>query len=178
MIFLFKMIFSFLLTRVQKGERMRILGLDPGLRRTGWGVIEKEGARLRFVACGIVTSNAENGLAKRLAALFDGIRTVVREYAPDAAAVEETFVNVNPRSTLKLGQARGVALLAPALEGLDVAEYSPNMIKKTVVGSGHAGKKQIAMMIRILLGRAVEQPDAADALAAAVCHAHHFREGL
>ena len=156
---------------------MRILGLDPGLRRTGWGVIDRDGPRIAFVACGVVASDPDAPLSARLAQLFRGISAVVEEFSPETAAVEETFVNANPRSTLKLGQARGAALLAPALAGIDVAEYSPNLIKKSVVGAGHAEKAQIAMMVKVLLGRQVSQPDAADALAAAICHAHHCRAG-
>ena len=153
---------------------IRILGVDPGLRRTGWGVISAEGSRLSFVAAGVVRSDDAASLAARLAELHDGLVAVLRAHAPDEAAVEETFVNSNPHSTLKLGQARGVALLVPALAGLSVAEYAPNLIKKTVVGAGHADKRQIQAMISILLPKAlVTSPDAADALAVAICHAQH-----
>jgi len=152
----------------------RLLGLDPGLRRTGWGIVDMAGQHLRYVASGVVTSDATRDMADRLVELLTGINLVLDEWQPDEAAVEETFVNKNPASALKLGQARGVAMLAPALRGLVVAEYSPNLIKKTVVGAGHADKAQIQMMVRRLLpGSAVTQADAADALAVAICHAHH-----
>jgi crossover junction endodeoxyribonuclease RuvC len=153
---------------------MKLLGLDPGLRVTGWGVIEVIDNRLRHVADGAVESDADDPLAVRLATLYDGIAAVIARYLPDAAAVEETFVNRNASSTLKLGQARGVVLLAPARAGLPVAEYATNLVKKSVVGSGHAAKMQIAMMVRTLLpGATLETADAADALAVAICHAHH-----
>ncbi|MCG8441115.1 MAG: crossover junction endodeoxyribonuclease RuvC [Caulobacterales bacterium] len=152
---------------------MRVLGIDPGLRRCGWGVVEQAGARLRHVACGVVTSDASRSLAERLATLYDALEGVLTAHRPDAAAVEETFVNANGASTLKLGQARAVALLAPARAGLPVAEYAPRAIKKAVTGSGAADKDQIATMIRVLLPGATAKADAADALAVAVCHAHH-----
>lgn len=153
---------------------MKLLGLDPGLRVTGWGVIEVIDNRLRHVADGAVTSDADDPLAVRLAALYDGVAAVIAQFAPDAAAVEETFVNRNAASTLKLGQARGVVLLAPARAGLPVAEYATNLVKKSVVGAGHAAKTQVGMMVRTLLpGARLETPDAADALAVAICHAHH-----
>jgi crossover junction endodeoxyribonuclease RuvC len=153
---------------------MKLLGLDPGLRVTGWGVIEVIDNRLRHVADGAVESDAGDPLAVRLAALYDGVAAIIVQYAPDAAAVEETFVNRNAASTLKLGQARGVVLLAPARAGLPVAEYATNLVKKSVVGAGHAAKMQIAMMVRTLLpGAKLETADAADALAVAICHAHH-----
>lgn len=153
---------------------MKLLGLDPGLRVTGWGIIEVIDNRLRHVADGAVRSDADDPLAVRLAALYDGVAAVIAQYAPAAAAVEETFVNRNAASTLKLGQARGVVLLAPARAGLPVAEYATNLVKKSVVGSGHAAKLQIAMMVRTLLpGAKLETADAADALAVAICHAHH-----
>ena len=153
---------------------MRLIGLDPGLRSTGWGVIAVQGNRLSYVADGVVRSNAKRPLAQRLMELRDGLAAVIREHQPDEAAVEETFVNVNAASTLKLGQARGVAMLVPARHGLRVAEYSPNMIKKSVVGAGHAAKEQVQMMVKTLLpGSIIESPDAADALAVAICHAHH-----
>lgn len=155
-------------------EAVRLLGLDPGLRITGWGIIEARDNRLSHVADGIVTTDAAMALSDRLAALFQGVVAVIERYRPTEAAVEETFVNRNAASTLKLGQARGVALLAPATAGLAVAEYTPNLIKKTVVGTGHATKEQIQMMVRTLLpGSAAGSADAADALAVAVCHAHH-----
>jgi len=153
---------------------IRILGLDPGLRRTGWGIIESDGARLSYVCSGVVTSDGADDLAYRLAELYQGILAVIAAHRPTEAAVEETFVNDNPRSTLKLGQARGMALLAPAMTGLAVAEYTPNLIKKTVVGAGHAEKHQVMAMIGYLLPRArVASADEADALAIAICHASH-----
>ena len=157
---------------------MRILGLDPGLRNTGWGVVVQTGNRLAFLAAGIVHTDAALGLADRLVQLHDGLEEVIRHHAPDAAAVEETFVNKNPTSTLKLGQARGIALLVPARAGLPVAEYTPNQVKKTVVGSGHAAKEQIQMMVKTLLpGADIPGADAADALAVAICHAHQRGAG-
>ena len=154
---------------------MKLLGLDPGLRVTGWGIIEADDNRLRYIADGIVRSSTARPLSERLAELFDGVTEVIERYEPAEAAVEETFVNRNARSALKLGQARGVALLVPARFGIPVAEYAPNVIKKTVVGAGHAEKQQVQMMVRTLLpGCLAASPDAADALAAAICHAHHF----
>jgi len=153
---------------------MRLLGLDPGLRHTGWGVIDIEGNRLRHVGDGVIHPRAEGSLAERLSDLFRALNEVLDRFQPDAAAVEETFVNKNPASTLKLGVARGVVLLAPAERGLPVAEYSANLIKKSVVGVGHADKPQIQMMVRRLLpGCLIASADAADALAVAICHAHH-----
>jgi len=152
---------------------MRLIGLDPGLRTTGWGVIDVEGNRLRHVAHGVVRVPIEGALAARLHALFDGIAAVVAEQQPREAAIEETFVNVNPNSTLKLGQARGVVLLAPARAGLPVFEYAANLVKKSVTGAGHADKRQIAMMVGRLLPGVAATADAADALAVAICHAHH-----
>lgn len=153
---------------------MRVIGLDPGLRNTGWGVIDVTDNRLSHVANGVVSTDARLSLAERLVQLEEGLAAVIERFAPVEAAVEETFVNRNPGSTLKLGQARGIALLVPARAGLAVAEYPPNLIKKTVVGSGHAAKEQIQMMVRTLLpGCAITNADAADALAVAICHAHH-----
>ena len=153
---------------------MRLIGLDPGLRHTGWGVIETSGNRLRHVADGVVHSRDGRPLAERLVDLFRQLNDILAGYAPEAAAVEETFVNKNPASTLKLGVARGVVLLAPAERGIPVFEYSANLIKKSVVGVGHADKQQVEMMVRRLLpGASLESPDAADALAVAICHAHH-----
>lgn len=152
---------------------MRLIGLDPGLRLTGWGVIDVDGNRLRHVAHGVVKVAADRSLATRLHELFEGIAAVVAEQCPLEAAVEETFVNVNPGSTLKLGQARGVVLLAPARAGLPVFEYAANLVKKSVVGTGHADKRQIAMMVGRLLPGVEATADAADALAVAICHAHH-----
>ena len=151
----------------------RILGLDPGLRLTGWGIVESDGHRLRHVANGVVKSTDSLSLAERLRELHEGLQSVIETWHPHEAAIEETFVNKNPASTLKLGQARGVVMLAPALAGLPVAEYAPNAIKKTVVGVGHAAKDQIHAMIQVLLpGVKVAGADAADALAVAICHAH------
>jgi crossover junction endodeoxyribonuclease RuvC len=153
---------------------MRLLGLDPGLRVTGWGVIDVDGNALHHVADGAVKTPADTGLAARLAVLFAGLQEVVAEYAPDEAAAEITFVNRNPASALKLGQARGVVLLAPAHAGIPVAEYAANVVKKSLVGAGHAGKQQVAAMVRTLLpGAGLATADAADALAVAICHAHH-----
>jgi crossover junction endodeoxyribonuclease RuvC len=152
---------------------MRVLGLDPGLRHTGWGIIDAAGNHLAHVADGVVHVTAGQPLAVRLAALFRQLTTIVERFRPDEAAVEETFVNRNPASALKLGVARGVVLLAPATRGLPVAEYSANLVKKAVVGAGHAEKAQVQMMVRqILPGCAIAEPDAADALAVAICHAH------
>jgi crossover junction endodeoxyribonuclease RuvC len=153
---------------------MRVLGLDPGLRNTGWGVIEVVDNRLRHVADGVVKSDASLTLAERLVQLFDGVAAVIGEWSPDEAAVEETFVNKNPESTLKLGQARGVVMLAPAKSGLRVGEYAATLVKQSVVGTGRAAKDQVGMMVRTLLpGCLAATPDAADALAVAICHAHH-----
>src|SRR5512138_924820 len=154
---------------------MRLLGLDPGLQHTGWGVIDAEGSLLSFVAAGTINSTASRPLAERLVEIHDGLRDVIDQYQPAEAAVEETFVNKNPTSTLKLGLARGVALLTPALHKLQVYEYPANLIKKSVVGAGHAGKEQVQVMVRVLLPASqAESPDAADALAVAICHAHHM----
>jgi crossover junction endodeoxyribonuclease RuvC len=153
---------------------IRILGLDPGLRRTGWGVIESRGNALSFVACGTVETNEKSELAARLASLHEGLSAVLSRFAPAEAAVEETFVNADSRGALKLGQARGIALLVPAQAGLAVAEYAPNLVKKSVVGAGRAEKAQVRMMIGVLLPKAdPKTEDACDALAVAVCHAHH-----
>jgi crossover junction endodeoxyribonuclease RuvC len=153
---------------------MRVLGLDPGLRHTGWGVIDVAGNRLTHVADGVVHAATDQPLAVRLVSLFRQITAVLELYCPDEAAVEETFVNRNPASTLKLGVARGVVLLAPAERGLPVAEYSANLVKKAVVGAGHAEKSQVQLMVgRLLSGCDRSEPDAADALAVAICHAQH-----
>ena len=154
---------------------MRILGIDPGLRTLGWGVIERDGACLRHVANGQCKSGAGD-LSARLLRLFDELTDVVSEYRPDAAAVEATFVNKDGAGTLKLGQARGVAMLVPARAGIAVGEYAPNTVKKTVVGVGHADKKQVQHMVALQLpGVSFAGVDAADALAIAICHAHHAR---
>ena len=154
--------------------RVRILGLDPGLRKTGWGIIAVEGTKLSYVACGVVTSDGDLSLALRLKQLHDRLLRVVTDWTPDEVAVEETFVNKDAQATLKLGQARAMALLVPALAGLPVAEYGANQVKKTVVGVGHAEKEQVQAMVRILLPKADPRTaDAADALAIAIAHAHH-----
>jgi crossover junction endodeoxyribonuclease RuvC len=153
---------------------IRILGIDPGLRRTGWGLIGCEGNRLIYLSCGSVESNGKLSLAERLVMIHDGLARIVEEHRPDEAAVEATFVNRDANATLKLGQARGIALLVPAKAGISVAEYAPNLVKKTIVGAGHAEKAQIRLMIGVLLPKADPQSeDAADALAIAVTHAHH-----
>jgi crossover junction endodeoxyribonuclease RuvC len=155
-------------------EAIRIIGIDPGLRRTGWGVVDVLGNSLRFVASGTVRSDDKADLASRLRQLHDGLSGVVHSHMPHEAAVEQTFVNKDATATLKLGQARGVAMLVPALAGLGVAEYAPTAVKKAVIGVGHGDKKQIHMMVRVLMPKAVfDGDDAADALAIAVCHAHH-----
>jgi len=157
-------------------DLIRILGIDPGLRRTGWGVVALDGNRLSFLACGSLATDEKAGLAARLLAIHDGLQRVVEQHAPHEAAVEATFVNKDAAATLKLGQARGIAMLVPAIAGLPVAEYAPNLVKKTIVGAGHSEKAQIRMMIGVLLPKADPQSkDAADALAIAVCHAHHRR---
>jgi crossover junction endodeoxyribonuclease RuvC len=153
---------------------IRIIGIDPGLRRTGWGVIETIGNSLRFIASGTVTTDGELDLASRLCQLHDGLAEVVHSYQPQEAAVEQTFVNKDAVATLKLGQARGVVMLVPARAGLPVAEYAPNAVKKSVIGVGHGDKQQIHMMVKILMPKAeFKGNDAADALAIAICHAHN-----
>ena len=151
-----------------------MLGLDPGLRRTGWGIVDVAGNSIRHVANGTVAPPADAPMAERLAALFEGLCRVIDGFAPDEAAVEETFVNRNAASSLKLGLARGVVLLVPARAGLPVAEYAANRVKRAVVGVGHADKRQIGMMVRTLLpGCNPDGADAADALAVALCHAQY-----
>jgi crossover junction endodeoxyribonuclease RuvC len=153
---------------------VRILGVDPGLSATGWGVIEASGSRLLFRACGSITSGADMPLGSRLALIHRELSDLIAEHAPDEGAIEETFVNRDPRSALKLGQARGAALTALALAGLNIAEYAANLVKKTVVGVGHAEKQQVAMMVKMLLPTSnARTADAADALAVAICHAQH-----
>lgn len=153
---------------------IRIIGIDPGLRRTGWGIVEAEGSRLIYVASGLITSDAQDDLAYRLRSLHEGLVSVLAAHRPQEAAIEETFVNKDARATLKLGQARGIALLAPAQKGLRIAEYPPNVVKKTVTGTGHGEKAQIQAMIGFLLPKArFESADEADALAIAICHASH-----
>ena len=153
---------------------IRILGIDPGLRHMGWGIVESLGSKLTFVACGAVNSRPAAATAERLRQLHEGLAAIIAAHVPHEAAVEETFVNRDPQSALKLGQARGIALLAPALAGLPVAEYAANVVKKTVVGQGHAQKDQVAMMVKILLPRCdAATADAFDALAVAITHAQH-----
>lgn len=154
---------------------MILLGLDPGLNSTGWGLISATGNRLSHIANGQVKTSPADPLATRLVHLFEALTDIILEYRPEAAAVEETFVNVNPQSTLKLGQARGIALLAAARAGIDVGEYATRLVKKAVVGTGTADKNQIhAMIARLLPGTKIAGADAADALAVAICHAHHL----
>jgi crossover junction endodeoxyribonuclease RuvC len=153
---------------------IRILGVDPGSGATGWGLIDCAGARLSFVAAGVVRPKRALSRAGRLAAIHDALAALIADHRPDEAAVEETFVNASPRDALVLGEARGVALLAPARAGITVAEYAANTIKKSVVGKGHAEKTQVAAMVRVLLpASGAQAADAADALAVAICHAHH-----
>ena len=157
-----------------QAEITRIIGIDPGLRRTGWGLVESLGNSLRFVGSGTVRSDGKRDLASRLCELHDGLSGILHEYRPHEAAVEATFVNKDATATLKLGQARGIAMLVPALAGLPVSEYAPNAVKKSVIGVGHGDKKQIHMMVKVLLPKArFDTDDAADALAIAICHAHH-----
>ena len=154
---------------------MRVIGIDPGLRNMGWGVIEMQGARLRHIANGTAHSAGED-LAQRLVALHAQLSAVIALHAPQAAAVEQTFVNKDAVATLKLGQARGIALLVPAQAGLSIGEYAPNAVKKAVVGVGHAAKEQVQHMVRHQLpGVHFDSADAADALAIAICHAHHLQ---
>ncbi len=156
------------------GTAIRILGIDPGLRHLGWGLIEVLGSRLSFVACGTVHTRSNEDFALRLRALHEGLTTVVAEHAPHEAAIEETFVNRDPQSALKLGHARAIGMVVPALAGIAVHEYAANLVKKTVVGTGHADKTQVGAMVRILLPRSdARTADAADALAIAICHAQH-----
>lgn len=154
---------------------MRVLGIDPGLRNMGWGVIDVAGSRLLHVANGVCHSG-EGALAERLLALHDQLSEIMRQFAPTHAAVEQTFVNSNGAATLKLGQARGIAMLVPAQAGVPVGEYAPNAIKKAVVGVGHADKVQVAHMVKLQLPSVdLNGPDATDALAIAICHAHHLQ---
>jgi crossover junction endodeoxyribonuclease RuvC len=153
---------------------IRILGIDPGLRRTGWGVVEIAGNRLGFLGCGSVLTDERAALAVRLLEIHDGLTRILDQYRPDEAAVEATFVNKDAAATLKLGQARGIAMVVPAKAGVPVAEYAPNLVKKSIVGAGHGDKAQVRMMIGVLLPKAdPASDDAADALAVAVTHAHH-----
>ena len=153
---------------------VRLLGIDPGLRFTGWGMIEADGNRLRHIADGVIATDSASSVPVRLKALHDALAALMAQYQPDEAAIEETYVNRNGTATLKLGYARGVALLAPALAGIPVIEYGAKSVKLAVVGTGGAQKEQVQMMVRRLLpGGAVRRADAADALAVAICHAHH-----
>lgn len=153
---------------------IRILGIDPGLRHCGWGLIESCGSNLHYLASGTISSHAKLDLATRLCQLHEGLSDIVDRHMPHEAAVEQTFVNKDAVATLKLGHARAVALLVPALAGVSVAEYAPNKVKKTVIGVGHGDKAQIQLMVKMLLPKArPDSADAADALAIAICHAHH-----
>jgi crossover junction endodeoxyribonuclease RuvC len=153
---------------------MIILGIDPGLQKTGWGMILSEGHKLSFRACGLIQTNTADSLGERLAHIHRELTAIIKEWNPASAAIEETFMNNNAASALKLGQARGVALAVPALFGLDVAEYGANKIKKSIAGTGHAAKVQIGMMVKMLLPACgTISADEADALAVAICHAHH-----
>jgi len=153
---------------------IRIIGIDPGLRRTGWGLVESQGNNLRFVGAGTVATDNKADLAVRLLAIHAGLSDILGRYEPDEAAVEQTFVNRDAGATLKLGQARGICMVVPAIAGLPVAEYAPNQVKKTVIGVGHGDKGQIRKMVSVLLPKAeFDSDDAADALAIAICHAHH-----
>ncbi len=155
-------------------DSVRLVGIDPGLRRTGWGIVDCSGTRLSHIANGTIATDAKESLAQRLVQLHHGLKAVLDEWLPEEAAVECTFVNKDATATLKLGQARGIAMLVPALAGLPVAEYAPNLVKKSVVGAGHADKAQILAMVNILLPQcAPDSADAADALAVAITHAHH-----
>ena len=153
---------------------IRIIGIDPGLRNTGWGVVDVIGSRLSYVAAGTIRPRDTQPLAERLCFIHDALFDIMGSFSPHEAAVEATFVNRDAAATLKLGQARGVAMLVPARAGLAVAEYAPNVVKKSIVGAGHAEKAQIRMMVSVLLPRAeFDSDDSADALAVAICHAHH-----
>lgn len=153
---------------------MKILGLDPGLVNTGWGLIEHQNNHLKFIASGTIQTSQKQSLSNRLVTLYEALQDMIQSQQPEQAAVEETFVNKNGQTTLKLGQARAISLLVPALNGLTVTEYSPNLVKKSVVGTGHADKNQIDSMVKILLsGAQPESEHEADALAVAICHAHH-----
>ncbi|KAA5802342.1 crossover junction endodeoxyribonuclease RuvC [Alkalicaulis satelles] len=152
---------------------IRLLGIDPGLNATGWGLIDQAGTRLSLVGCGVIRAPARAPMAERLRVIHDAIEALIAQHQPHEAAVEDQFVHVNPGSALKLGQARAAAMLAPARAGLSVAEYAPRLVKKSVVGTGAAEKAQVAAMISVLLPGAKAEADAADALAVAICHAHH-----
>lgn len=158
---------------------MRIIGLDPGLRHTGWAIIDVQGNRLTPIAGGTINTKTKDTMANRLKTLHDELYHVIEQWKPDMASVEETFVNKNPKSTLKLGMARGVVMVAPALQDIPVYEYSANMVKKSVVGTGHASKEQIQMMVKMLLPKAdLDTADTADAYAIAICHTHHHQSNI
>ena len=158
----------------QRGQSVRLLGIDPGLQHTGWGMVESAGSRLRHLGDGVISTDAAMPLAERLSAIYRGLAELLANWQPDEAAVEHTYVNKNPGAALKLGQARGVALLAPALLGIPVAEYQAMEVKRAVVGTGHADKVQVEAMVRRLLpGATIRRADASDALAVAICHASH-----
>jgi crossover junction endodeoxyribonuclease RuvC len=152
---------------------MRIIGIDPGLQRTGWGLIDVQGNKLTHISHGVIATDSKASTSERLVKIFDELTQMMQVWLPQEAAIEETFVNKNPASSLKLGLARGVAMMAPAKLGLMVAEYPANLVKKSVVGAGHAEKEQIQAMIKILLPGVEASSDAADALAVAICHANH-----
>jgi crossover junction endodeoxyribonuclease RuvC len=151
----------------------RILGIDPGLHITGWGVVDYDGFRLRHVGHGKIETSPQEEIGRRLRCIFQQLSAVVEEYAPKEACIEEIFVNMNPASSLKLGMARGAVICCAGMCGLEVAEYTPNRIKKSIVGVGHATKEQVSLMVQKLLNCGSVKLDAADALAVAVCHAHH-----
>ncbi len=158
----------------QRAQSVRLLGIDPGLQHTGWGMVESAGSRLRHLGDGVISTDAAMPLAERLSAIYRGLAELLANWQPDEAAVEHTYVNKNPGAALKLGQARGVALLAPALLGIPVAEYQAMEVKRAVVGTGHADKVQVEAMVRRLLpGATIRRADASDALAVAICHASH-----
>lgn len=155
---------------------MRILGIDPGLQHTGWGIIDVNGNKLTHVANGTIHSTKDDILSQRIKEIFVGLTKIIEEYKPDYAAIEEVFVNMNPNSTLKLGQARGACLLAPAMSNIETAEYSTRLVKKAVVGTGRADKNQIKAMVKILLANCkLDSEDSADALAVAICHSHYLQ---
>ena len=155
-------------------NKFRVLGIDPGLLKSGWGIIDVENTQLTYIAQGVISVSSKNDMDIRLKKLFLGIQEIVKKYTPDEAAIEETFLNKNPSTTLKLGLARGVVMVAPTILNIRVGEYSANHIKKNVVGAGHADKEQVKTMIKYLLPKCDENLsyDAADALAVAICHAH------